>query len=77
MGWTDKGSEFESKQGQIFFSIRLPGQFWGSVSLKSNASAGSIPRVKQPGREADYILITNAELKNTWIYTSTSPYFMG
>jgi hypothetical protein len=39
---------------------RLPGAFF--------------PRVKRQGREADQSPPTSAELKNTWIYTSTSPY---
>jgi hypothetical protein len=32
------------------------------------------PQVKRPGREADYSLPTSAEVKNTWICTSTPPY---
>jgi hypothetical protein len=32
------------------------------------------PRVKRPVREADHSPPTSAELKNTWIYTSTPPY---
>jgi hypothetical protein len=36
------------------------------------------PEVKQPRREADRSSPTSAEVKNTWIYTSTHPYvFMG
>jgi hypothetical protein len=30
--------------------------------------------VKQPGREADHSTPTSANVKNTWIYTSTPPY---
>jgi hypothetical protein len=30
--------------------------------------------VKRRGREADYSLQTIAEVKKTWIYTSTAPY---
>jgi hypothetical protein len=30
--------------------------------------------VKRQGREADHTLPTNAEVKTTWIYTSTPPY---
>jgi hypothetical protein len=29
-----------------------------------------------PGREADHSPPTSAEIKNTWIYTSTSPYVL-
>jgi hypothetical protein len=32
------------------------------------------PRVKKPGREADHWPPTSAEVKKTWIYTSTPPY---
>jgi len=32
------------------------------------------PRVKRPGREADYSSPYGAEVKNGWYYTSTSPY---
>jgi hypothetical protein len=30
--------------------------------------------LKRPGREADHSLPTNAEVKKTWIYTSTPSY---
>jgi hypothetical protein len=32
------------------------------------------PRVKQPGREGDHSPPTSAEIKKTWLYTSTPPY---
>jgi hypothetical protein len=32
------------------------------------------PGVKRPGYEADHSPPTSAEVKNTWIYTSTPPY---
>jgi hypothetical protein len=32
------------------------------------------PEIKRPGREADYSATANAEVKKTWIYTSTPPY---
>jgi hypothetical protein len=32
------------------------------------------PGVKRQGREADHSPPTNAEVKKTWIYTSTPPY---
>jgi hypothetical protein len=39
---------------------------------------GSFPGVKRPGREADHLPPTSAEVNNTWIYTSTPPYiFVG
>jgi hypothetical protein len=37
--------------------------------------AGALsPEVKRLGREADHSPPTSAEVKNTWIYTSTPPY---
>jgi hypothetical protein len=47
------------------------------VSLFSTASRTAlvptqlVPGVKRPGREADHSPSTTAEVKNTWIYTST------
>jgi hypothetical protein len=32
------------------------------------------PGVKQPGRKADHLPPTSAEVKKTWIYTSNPPY---
>jgi hypothetical protein len=32
------------------------------------------PGVKRPGREADHSPPTSAEVKKTWIYTSSPPY---
>jgi hypothetical protein len=38
-------------------------------------TGGLFPRgVKRPGRESDHSPPTSAEVKNTWIYTSTPPY---
>jgi hypothetical protein len=37
-------------------------------------NGGSFPGVKRPGREADHSLPIRAEIKKTWMYTSTSPY---
>jgi hypothetical protein len=33
-----------------------------------------VPGAKRPGSEADHSPPTSAEVKNTWIYTSTPPY---
>jgi hypothetical protein len=35
---------------------------------------GTFPGVKRPGPEAEYSLTTKAEVKKTWIYTSTPSY---
>jgi hypothetical protein len=32
------------------------------------------PGLKRPGREADHLPPASAEVKKTWIYTSTPPY---
>jgi hypothetical protein len=34
---------------------------------------GHSPGVKRPGREADHSFPTSVEVKNTWVYTSTTP----
>jgi hypothetical protein len=38
------------------------------------ASYSWVLGVKRPGSEADHSLPYRAEVKNTWIYTSTPPY---
>jgi hypothetical protein len=59
----------------IFSSPRCPYWFWGSPSLLYNGYRWTLsPGIKRPGREADYSPQTSAEVKNTWIYTSTPPY---
>jgi hypothetical protein len=35
---------------------------------------GLIPGAKRPGRESDYSHLSNAEVKNTWSYTSSPQY---
>jgi hypothetical protein len=37
-------------------------------------TGGSFPGVMRQGREADHSPPTSAEVKKTWIYTSTPPY---
>jgi hypothetical protein len=37
-------------------------------------TGGFSPWVKRPEREADYTPATNAEVRKTWMYTSTSQY---
>jgi hypothetical protein len=47
----------------------------GPTQLPIQWIPGAFSRgVKRPGREADYSPPTSAEVKNTWIYTSTPPY---
>jgi hypothetical protein len=40
------------------------------VGVQDPVGTGDLP----PGREADHSLPTSAEVKNTWIYTSTPQY---
>jgi hypothetical protein len=47
----------------------------GSAQPPTNGYWGALyPGVKRPGREADHSPQTSAEVKKTWIYTSTPPY---
>jgi hypothetical protein len=61
---------------RIFSSPRRPDGFWGPPSLLSNGYRELSVGVKRPGREADHSPLTTADVKNTWIYTSTSPYVL-
>jgi hypothetical protein len=68
-------SELESQYGQDFSPLQVV-----QTGLAAHAASypmvnrGFIPGAKRPGREADRSLPTTAEVKNTWIYTSTPPY---
>jgi hypothetical protein len=59
-----------------FFSIPCsPDWLWRPHSLQSNWYQGLLPLgVERPRREAGRSTPTSAEVKNTWIYTSTPPY---
>jgi hypothetical protein len=61
-------------RARIFSSPRRPDWFWGPPSLLSNGYWKFSPGIKRPGREADHSPPTSAEVKNTWFYTSTTPY---
>jgi hypothetical protein len=68
MGWTTEGSEFESRKGKIFLfstSSRLALSF-------TQPPSQWVPGVKQPGHESNHSSPASAEIKNKWIYTSTS-----
>jgi hypothetical protein len=58
-----------------FFSSPLgPRRFWDPPSLLTNGCGGLLfSRVKWPGREVDYSLPSNAEVKNVWRCKSTTP----
>jgi hypothetical protein len=56
-------------RSRIFTSPYRPDRLWCPVG-----TGGSFPGVKRQGREGDHSPPTNAEVKKTWIYTSTPPY---
>jgi hypothetical protein len=52
-----------------------PDRFWEPPSLLRRGYLGlSPPGVKRSGREADHSPENNAEVKKTWVCTSTPPY---
>jgi hypothetical protein len=77
-GWTVEGVENPiSLRARFFLSPRHPDRFWGHPALCPmgiGGGGGLSVRVKRPGREADRSPLASAEVKNTWIYTSTPPY---
>jgi hypothetical protein len=75
-GLDDKGVGVRVPVGaRIFNSPCRPDRLWGPASLLSNGYGGALSLgVKLPGREADHSPRTSAEVKKTWIYTSTPPY---
>jgi hypothetical protein len=64
-----------SNRSEIFLFSKLSRTFLGPnqppIELVSRALS---PGVKLPGLEADHSPPTRAEVKNTWIYTSTHSY---
>jgi hypothetical protein len=55
---------------RIFSSQRCADRLRGPPNLLSNRYRG----VKRPGREAEHSPTASAEVKKTWIYTSTPSY---
>jgi hypothetical protein len=51
--------------------VSFPIWFHSSLSFLLRWWRGSFPRVKPPGRDADSSLLSDAEIKNEWRYTST------
>jgi hypothetical protein len=74
-GLDDLGVGVRVPVGSIIFpGRRRPNLLWGPPSLLSNGYRGLSPGVKRPGRESDHSPPTSAEVKKTWVYTSTPPY---
>jgi hypothetical protein len=70
----DGGVGVQVPVGASFFSSpRRPDRLWGPPSLLKWLPESLSLGVKQPGHEADRSP-TRAEVKNTWVYTSTPPY---
>jgi hypothetical protein len=65
---------FESWYSQEFSLVHIF-QTWSGVhpTTYPMGTGAHSPRVKQEGHEADHSPPTTAEVKKTWIYTSTSP----
>jgi hypothetical protein len=72
---TAERSDFESRKGQDFspFPVVQTGSGAHSASYTVGIG-GSFPGIKQPGSEADHSPPTSTDVKNPWIYTTTSTY---
>jgi hypothetical protein len=73
-GWTAESSS--PGRGKNFLFSTLSRQALGPIQPPMQWVPGALsPGVKWPGPEADYSPPTSAEVKKTWIYTSTPPYY--
>jgi hypothetical protein len=73
--WTTEVWEFESRYDQEFSPAYVVHTDSGVHSTSYPiGTGGSLPGVKQPGREADHSPTASAEVKKMWIYTSTPLY---
>jgi hypothetical protein len=61
MGWSAEGVGVRVSVGATFFLSTSSKPVLGSIQR----SIQWVPRVKRQGREADHLLPTNAEVKNT------------
>jgi hypothetical protein len=74
-GWTTEGSVLESRWGQEFSFLHVVQAGSGAHPASYPMGTGALsPGVKRSGREADHSTPTSAEVKKTWVYTSTPPY---
>jgi hypothetical protein len=74
-GLKTDGLEFESRWVKDFSLLHVVQT--GSEAHPAScpmSTGGSIPGVKRQGREADHSPPASAEVKKTWVYTSTPPY---
>jgi hypothetical protein len=61
---------------RIFTSPYCTDRLWGPSSFPSNVYRRTLsPGLKRPVHEADNSPIIIAEVKKTWVYTPTPPYF--
>jgi hypothetical protein len=72
-GLDDRGVRVRVPVGsRTFSSPRPPDRIWGPPNVLSKGDRGALfPGVERPGREGDHSPSTSAEVKKTWIYTST------
>jgi hypothetical protein len=54
-------------RSRIFSSLQRPDRPWGPTTFYPMGTAGSLPGVKRPAREADHLPPTSTEVKKTWI----------
>jgi hypothetical protein len=76
MGWTTKGTEFESSYRVKNFLFSTSSRLAvGSTQPPIQWVPGVLSLgVKQPGHEADQSPPKSAKVKKMWIYTSNPPY---
>jgi hypothetical protein len=76
-GLDDRSSRVRFPMGFGNFSLhhRIQNGSGSHPASYPRDTRGSSPGgVRQPGREADHLLPSNAEVKNAWSYTSTRQY---
>jgi hypothetical protein len=69
---------FDSRQRLgIFLFTAVPGPAVGPTQPPIQWVTGTLSLgIKRPGREADHLAPSSAEVKNAWSYTSTPPYVL-
>jgi hypothetical protein len=76
-GWGQDGRGVTVRgpiESTIFTPSYCPDRLWGPPSLLSNGYRGLSSAVKRLESEAVHSPPTRAEVKKTWIHTSTFPY---